>query len=330
MITLLQASGNPAADQAIADVIAAFEQTFPGRVSGYYALGSYADNSAVATSDLDLTLVFTGAFADAEERSAAQQLANTCAEASPFELDIELDDEAEVISGASPQFKLGSALVYGADIRERVPLISLAEWTRDRMHSSWWRVARLFNRPDVITLPHDYPEPAARYFGYTRRPVRLPDGHEEPGTRDLIRLTGWAATALLAHQCGVYVARKSECHTLYRKHIGDLWADLLDDIYTSCRLRWSYRIPCDPREQEQLCAICARTLGFERHFLANYRPYLLKELRGADPAGLLFAAEVMERAPLHDPDVIAALSDLAQCECGSVATAAHVALAKMG
>ncbi|MEO7002788.1 MAG: nucleotidyltransferase domain-containing protein, partial [Ktedonobacterales bacterium] len=134
MITLLQSSGNPATDQAIIAVIAAFEQAFPGRVSGYYALGSYADGSAVATSDIDLTIIFTGAFEGAAERDAAQRMAITCAEASPFELDIELDDEAALAQGASPQFMLGSALLYGADIRERVSLVSLVEWTRDRMH----------------------------------------------------------------------------------------------------------------------------------------------------------------------------------------------------
>ena len=329
MITLLQSSGNPAVDQAIVDVIAAFEQTFPGRVSGFYALGSYADSSAITTSDIDLTIIFSGAFASDEERDTAQRMATTCAAASLLELDIELDDEASLALGASPQFKLGSALLYGDDIRARVPLVSLTWWTRDRMHSSWWRVARLFARPAVITPPLDYPEPAARYLGYTRRPVRLPDGRMEPGTRDLIRLTGWAATALLAHQCGVYVARKGESHTLYRQQIGGEWADLLDDIYALCRLRWSYRIPPDPAEQEQLRAICAQTLDFERHFLAIYRPYLLDELHGADPAGALFAAEMLQRAPLCDPVVIAALATLAERDGEPVAPVARAALAKL-
>ncbi|MEO7000454.1 MAG: hypothetical protein ABI068_01440, partial [Ktedonobacterales bacterium] len=198
-----------------------------------------------------------------------------------------------------------------------------------RMHSSWWRVARLFARSDVITLPLEYPEPAARYLGYTCRSVRLPDGHEEPGTRDLIRLTGWAATALLAHQSGVYVARKGECHTLYRQHIGGEWADLLDDIYTLCRLRWSYRIPSNTTEQQQLRDLCERTLGFEQYFMAIYRPYVLAELRGADAAGVLFATEMLERVPLCDADVMAALSQLAQREGEPVAPVARAALAKM-
>ncbi|HET9109217.1 MAG TPA: hypothetical protein VFN78_00185 [Ktedonobacterales bacterium] len=298
-------------DAALRDVVGAYERAFPGRVRGYYALGSFADASAIATSDLDITIVFKGSLS-AGERASAQRLGADCARRSSIELDVEIKDELTLARGASPNFKLGSALIAGEDIRGRIPLVSLTEWTRDRMHSSWWRVARLFARPPIIALPLDYPEPADQFRGYTRRTVRLASGAEAPSTRDLIRLTGWAATALLALQCGSYVTRKSEVHRLYRERIGGDWAQLIEEIYTLCRARWGYLVPGDPDERARLRDLCDRTLAFERSFVSTYRAYLLNELQGSDVEGVRFAAEVMNRAPLRDDAVLATLESLAQ------------------
>jgi hypothetical protein len=305
---MVEAVGGVAGD-AIGEVVAAFVARFPRRMHSCYALGSYADGSASAASDLDLTIAFAGALSDAE-RAAAATLAANCAERSAVELDIELTDEREVMAGVSPNFKFGSALVYGVDIRERAPLMLLDAWTRDRMHSSWWRIARLFARPAVIALPLEYPEPADAFRGYTRRTLRLPDGAEVPCTRDLIRLVGWAATGLLALQCGVYVARKRDAHTLYRERIGGEWAELIEATYTLCRQRWGYLIPEEPAERARLQRLCDQTLDFERAFAAIYRPYLLDELASAEPAAVRFAADMMARAPLHDDAVIAALEQV--------------------
>ncbi|HEU5345779.1 MAG TPA: hypothetical protein VFX31_01325 [Ktedonobacterales bacterium] len=322
------AAGDVAGD-AIGEVIAAFVARFPARIHSCYTLGSYADASAIAASDLDLTIVFAGALSDAE-RAAAAALAASCAESSAVELDIELTDERELAAGASPNFKSGSALVYGEDIRERTPLMSLPAWTRDRMHSSWWRIARLFARPAVIALPLEYPEPADAFRGYTRRMLRMPDGAAVPCTRDLIRLVGWAATGLLALQCGVYAARKRDVHTLYRERIGGEWAELVAETYTLCRQRWGYLIPDAPVERIQVQRLCDQMLGFERAFAAIYRPYLLGELASADPAAARFAAEVMARAPLRDDAVIAALETIsARSNDEQSATQARAALERV-
>lgn len=291
---------------AAGEVVAAFVARFPGRIHSCYALGSYADASAISASDLDLTIVFAGALT-AEERTAVAALVAECVGRSAVELDIEVREELTLALGVSPNFKLGSALVYGDDIRERVPLMSLAAWTRDRMHSSWWRIARLFARPAIITLPLEYPEPADAFRGYLARTLRRPDGAEVPCTRDLIRLIGWAATGLLALQCGVYVARKRDAHLLYREHIGGEWARLIEETYTLCRQRWSYLIPDEPAERTRLQRLCDETLGFERAFVEVYHPYLLAELASDDAEAVRFAVEAMDRAPLRDDAVSAAL-----------------------
>lgn len=296
-------------DAALRATVAAFEDAFPGRVRGYYVDGSRADGTGLPTSDLDLTIVFRDQFRDADERAAVERLRDACARASEVEYDAELVDEASLMAGASPTFKLGARLVYGDDIRDAVPLVPLAEWTRDRMHTSCWRTIHLFGRSVPITLPLEYPDLAAEFYGYVRRKTRLPDGTEVPGTRDLIRSAGWAATALVAWQAGHYVARKRDCHITYCTLIGDEWSDVLEDIYVLCRGRWRYVVPDAPAERAQLRAICACTLGFERHFLDVYRRFLLAELRGG-AEGAHTALEVLDRLPWHDDEIAAARAAL--------------------
>lgn len=279
---------------------------FPGRVRTCYVDGSYADGSGVATSDVDLTLVFSGAFRDDEERQRAEALCEYCTLLSSVELDARVADEEGLRRGVSPSLKLAATLVYGEDMRDGVPLVSIEQWTRDRMHSSYWRVAHLFGRPLPLRYPVDYPDPNAEFYGYDRRTVRLAGGREAPSTRDLIRLVGWAATALIARKAGRYVARKRDCHVLYRELIGGEHAGLLDDLYALCRGRWQYLIPDDPAERRGLRDICARTLAFENDFLLEYRAFLLGELRGADAEGRRMALEALERAPLADEEVAAA------------------------
>ncbi len=141
--------------------------------------------------------------------------------------------------------------------------------------------------------------------------THLPKGGTTSGTRDLIRSTGWAATAMIALRAHQYVARKSDCHRLYRACIGDDWSDLLEEIYTQCRGAWHYLLPDRPENRARLRAICERTLSFENHFLAVYRDYAVSQLRSAALAHRLHALWVLEQLPLKDEQIFAALARLA-------------------
>lgn len=289
-----------------------YEAAFPGRLRACYVGGSIGDGTGLATSDLDLTLVFRDAFADAAERARAEALCAACAESSVIELDAKVCDDAGLRRGIWPQLKYGALLVYGEECREAAPLISIEQWTRSRMHSSFWRVVSLFGRPHVVRPPVDFPDPAAEFLGYTRRTIRLPSsGAEVLCTRDLIRHTGWAATALLAWRTGQYVASKRDCHPMYRALIGDEHAPLLDDIYDFCRQRWQYLIPDAPEERRRLRSICERTLAFENAFLAEYKRYLLEELCGTDAMGRREALAVLARVPYADGEIVAAVRRVA-------------------
>ncbi len=304
---LTNSTHNTLADAMLQNVIETFENKFPKRVRAYYIEGSYADASNVNSSDMDVLLVFKYEFKD-EEPQQAETLAERLVTESVLELDIGFVDEQSLINGITPMLRFGSSLIYGEDTRDALPLIPLEEWTRDRMHSSLWRTVHLYNRPSVIRYPLTYPDPDGEFYGYDARMLRLPNGQEVPCTRDLIRLTGWSATAMIAFKAGKYVARKSECYKLYQACFNDEWGRLLQDIYELCRGKWNYLIPENSEDRRTLRTICERTLGFENHFLRVYKEFVLSELHNADPRGVLQVLSVLQKIVYQDEEVLTAIA----------------------
>lgn len=306
-VRLVASTGDPWMDKLVHDVVDGFLSALPNRLRAVYVLGSYADETALPTSDLDLVLITADRLRYGEQGRIAALCATWASQASG-ELDIEVEEEAALRAGISPTLKLGSRLLWGEPIVQRLELVPLTRWTRDRMHSSYWRLAGLFSRPMPLSIPLEYPDPSDEFFGYARRLTRLPNGQQAPGTRDLMRAVGWMATALLAYQARQYVPTKRQCSSLYREYIGDEWATLLDDMTKWVRSAWEYCLPDAPEDRIRLQTICARTLGFENHFLRLYRCYALAELLGNDPEGRQLAQEAFERIHLEDADIRSAIT----------------------
>ncbi len=307
---LLLSTGHERVDRFLQTTISRFATAFPGRVCAFYIEGSYANGTSLATSDLDLTIVFREHFADEAERASATALAHECAALSPVEFDAEIVDEATLSGGTSPQFKLGSRLLSGEEIRAKIPLMPLEVWTRHRMHAAYRLMVTAFHRPPVVRLPLGFPDPTDPWGGYASRKIRLPDGTEAPSTRNLIRTTGWAATALIALKARQYVVTKRDCHLLYRAVINDEWAALFEDIYHVCRENWQYLIPARHEDQQRLRAICERALAFENHFLGIYKHFLLAQLRAADEAARQEALQAVGAVVYADRQIISVI----QCE----------------
>jgi len=303
---LVNLTHNNPVNAILQNIVETFETKFPERIRAYYVEGSYADASNVTTSDLDVLLVCKERFED-NEAQKAEQLARTCEAESRLELDIEWIDEQSLAHGVSPTLKLGSSFIYGEDIRDTLSLMPIEEWTRDRMHSSLWRTVHLCNRPSLVRYPLTYPDPQGEFCGYDARMLRLPNGQEVHCTRDLIRLTSWSATAMIAFKAGRYVARKSECHKMYQACFDDEWGQLLQDIYELCRGQWNYFIPYDLKERKRLRAMCERTLGFENHFLQIYKEFILTELYDTDEKGVQQALSVLQRIVYQDEEILAAI-----------------------
>ncbi len=302
-------SGHPQVDSVVQEVIQVYEKSFPGQIAACYVEGSYADQTFLPTSDIDLVIVFRSRFANADVRQAAEQVW-TSHHAGMQEVDITVVDEDSLREGVSPNLKLGGRLIYGQDVCSLYPLLPIAAWARERMHAAYWLLVNVYHRQIPLQLPLSFPSPSDEFYGYANRTVRLADGQEVACTRNLVRTTGWATTALLALQVGQYVARKRDCVRLYHDHIGDEWTLLLEEIVTFCRDEWQYLIPTRLQARTHLRSICERTLHFEQHFLRHYKPYLLEQLRSTEQEHVRFTARLQQQLPLADPEVIAALQSL--------------------
>ena len=254
-IPLHSSLGHSQMDAVVQEVIQVYEETFPGHIAAYYVEGSYADQTSLTTSDLDLVIVFRNRFANADARSLAERTW-TSQQRGTAEVDITVLEEDSLRGGVHPSMKLGGRLLYGQDVCRLYPLLPIEAWTRKRLHAAYWLLINVYHRPTPVHLPLTFPAPSDEFYGYTNRTFRLPDGWEVPCTRYLVRTTGWAVTALLALQAGQYVGRKRDCARLYREQIGDEWSALLETLATTCRDEWQYLIQRYPMHDSS-CVSCA-------------------------------------------------------------------------
>jgi hypothetical protein len=291
-------------NQFVESTASLFQMMFPGQIRSIFLEGSYAVHSDVAWSDVDLLIVFKNHSNSTIERAKAKQFAENLAQVSRIEMDVSIADEAEFSSGLPPYLKFSSQLIAGDDIRQQYDLIPIVAWARERMHAAYWLMIKVFDRPPVVSIPCKYPDSQDPFYGYLNRTIRLEDGRQVPSTRNLIRVTSWAATALLAYQARQYVRNKKDCATLYRQYIQDGWEDFLEMLYTRCRTQWEYRIPDREADREVLRSLCHQTLSFENHFLSVYQMFLLQELRSGVPEREGRALWIMDQIPYQDEEVV--------------------------
>lgn len=278
-IKLTNPVGNKQIDQILQGVIGVFERVFPNRIRGYYVIGSYANQTAVSTSDIDLCPLFKDAFLNDAECEKAWQVGWLCGDfISPVQVQAEPNDEKTLFNTPdTTAMKLASLLIYGEDIRPKLSLPSPEDYTRDAMLQPIWFHYRI-RKPDILTYPLTYPNIDDPYFGYVCRWMTSADGFSGDGTKELIQVTGLAARAIIVQKTKQYITSKKETFTLYREHIHDEWTDLLEDIYYKCRLEWAYKVPEKQKDQDHLRNICERVLAFENHFLDHYKIYVQQEL----------------------------------------------------
>lgn len=293
---LIDTTGEPLADAAVRDLIAALEAALPGRLAAAYVEGSYAAGDVLDTSDLDVSLVFAGELA-ADERLRVRALIDRQQELTPLDLDVWLGEERRLAEQSHPTFNLAARRLWGRELRDGLELPPAQDWGRQRMHAAYRLVMAVFDRPLPVPATLDFPQAADPWRGYVNRMARLPDGSEVPTTRNLLRVAGWIATARVAWEAGRYVARKSECPARYREAINDEWAGLIERLDRRCRQDWRYRVPASPAEQAELRGLLEQTLAFENHFLGLYRAFARRELASPDPARRALAEEFQAQIP---------------------------------
>ncbi|HEX5503315.1 MAG TPA: nucleotidyltransferase domain-containing protein [Thermomicrobiales bacterium] len=325
-VALLQTTGNERIDAILRGLIEVVEAAFPDRVRGYYLKGSYAGGGAVATSDIDLTVVFKGGALSDQEEERIQRVGEARSQGSSARIDLDAVGErclrqGVASSGDSPRggylayeairLKTASLLLYGEDIRDDLSLPMPEAYIHLVTHAPCDCSGRVLRGATMLVFPLTYPDPTGEFYGYDvfrLGNVYSPTGR---GTKDLVASAGWIATALIALKAGRYVGSKSDSLRLYRECINDEWMTFLADLYEYCRSRWAYLVPEDEVERQRLRALCRRMLAFENHYLAVYEDYLLAELRSANVAAQLAAIRRLGQVIYRDGEVAAELRALA-------------------
>lgn len=263
----------PPIDDVIDSVVGLYELAFPGRVRGYYLVGSHSDGTAIPSSDLDMQVIFKEAWQPGEDERA-RTMRRYIQGLMTSHVDLAAFSEAELLSEDTVSLKLASRLLFGEDIRDGLSLPDLESYV--------WQVTRApqrfimqFMRPADAqpTFPLHYPDPDAEYYGYTR-PLVTREGETLQSLKELVLTVCWSATALVAMQARVYVPTKADCARLYREHINDGWTSFVELLYNKGKREWGYLAPRANEARAVLRHLAADTLAFENHFMQTYIAFL--------------------------------------------------------
>ena len=333
-------TGVAAVDHLLQQVIARLEDRFPHRIRSTYLKGSFADGTAVATSDLDLLVVFQHALSRADQQRFAA-LRDACNRLSPYHLDMGPAVAADLLHLAPAAayreplraivivgFKRASRLLSGQDVRPAVVLPPLNLYTHCLLHFAADVVALRRGNPAHLRVPITYPDPADAFYGYARRQVRAPDGTLRASTKNLVLSTLWIASALLALHAHQYVPTKRACVLLYRQWMNDAWTPLVEAIYQTCSQQWAYLVPDGAAERDELRRLCRHALAFENHFLRVYQTTLLADLQQPSRAQRLHAVQQLGRLIYPDGAVPHAVQALQADEDPDLQQAVRATLAQ--
>ncbi|HEX5691152.1 MAG TPA: nucleotidyltransferase domain-containing protein [Roseiflexaceae bacterium] len=203
-LALLSHTGVERADRSAQLAVELFERRFPGQVRGYYLVGSYAVGEAIASSDVDVVVLFKGAPSDADRERFAETL-QQCRAESPLPIDATAIGEPRLREVGGVWFQSASRLLYGEDVRDAIPRKPAANHVRDTMHAVIPLLGRVRDNPEQLHVPLDYPEPEGEFYGYDRRRMSLPDGTTCASTKNVVLIAIGAANALTLLAAGQYL-----------------------------------------------------------------------------------------------------------------------------
>ncbi len=306
---LVCSTGNARTDAMLRGAVGIFEAAFPTRVRGYYLFGSHMDGSAVGISDLDIFVVFKDDFIGEQEAERARRLWHACSQLSAVQCDLLPFSERYLFTEGHFRLKSASILIYGEDVRERMPLLSLDTYLRVYAHAPAACMSQVLRRTDTLAYPLPYPDPFGPFYGYDYHDARMGENGGQ-SIKGWVNAVCWIATIIVAFRSGRMIGTKAESVRAYRECVGDHWAAFVEAVYANGKTAWGYRVPDDPVSRALLRDLCQKTLAFENHSLALYRAYLLQQLRQADETCVRFAVERLDTVRYLDAGVTDALREI--------------------
>jgi hypothetical protein len=276
-ITLLASTRNQQIDDILRGAIGILETTFPNRIKAYYLHGSFFDDTAIPTSDIDLFLVTHGKLST-EERTKMQHIMHFSALFSPFMVEMLALDDTSLLQNGHYRIKSASKLLRGTDIRSNMPEQTLEQYLRTYASFPFIYSATMLRTMESIVLPLSYPQPEGEFYGYDQQ-LLPPKNEQRHNIKKLVTGVCWTATVLIAWQAGQTVSGKRASVELYREYVHDEWTDLVTEMYEMGNRQWHYLVPFEQDKRRHLHNLCTRVVAFENHYLHHYQTYLQAEVQ---------------------------------------------------
>lgn len=249
-------------------------------VISIYLLGSYIDDSAVKSSDIDIAIIHNSSDPQKIKKISAF-FTRFSRELFKREVDlylisreqIEELDEAQLLTREGIiNVKISSELLYGDDLRDSVQVPSFEAYLKPTIETPFHFITKargLSWSPDQMSSL-TYPNESDYYFGYLAQSAET---HRTIESKPVLTLIGWIATSLIALKAQKMVGKKSDVARMYELYLHDQWSPYVAKSYELIRTTLSYQIPQLEHDRKSLRAICERLLEFERYYVTEYRTY---------------------------------------------------------
>jgi hypothetical protein len=281
-------------------IVSTIQGEFADRLRAIYLAGSYAYGTPVAANDLDMHIITTDA-GRSDDAERIDRLESVCSILAATKVDLMLcsldrllrDDEQTYLLRLT--LKTDAIFVAGDDVRDQITLPQLDHYQRWISRAPFINSAHVLRQTNQLTYPLDYPDPSGEFYGYDLRRtdnVYSPTGR---GTKDLVSLICWTATARLAIDACEYVGSKAASIQRYQECIHDEWNPFIGAVYETCRSQWGYLVPERKADRAFLRELCHQTLAFENAYIARYRDFVLEQIDTGDAA-----IQSMMRDRLHE------------------------------
>jgi hypothetical protein len=326
--TLQQLTNHAHIDALLPGLVELCELTFPERIRAYYLVGSYADGSAVPSSDLDLFIIFGGELHE-RERATINQLIESCCLIGPVRLDLNVASEQHLRAGV-PGARKVAKLLYGAPILDALPLAPRDQHLQRSLRNAFHTSYLLRQRAENLVFPLTYPDPAGDFYGYERWGMYLGARAFGPGVRTLLSAATSMATALVLLETDYpYVGSKAQSVQAYQEYIGDEWSSFLHDLYAACKMQWHYQVPDATADRAHLLQLCTLMLAFENAFLYRCRRQILSLVTHGDLQARRIGVACLQRIMYPGADFVQALHAFVDEEDSDLQQAAEALAGKV-
>ncbi len=172
--------------------------------------------------------------------------------------------------------------IFGEPIHLKVSNPSMEDYIYRGMHSAYLRM-QLTHKNKPYVWPLGFPDETNRYKGYDwREKIKVAD-KAFSSIKEIVVLTGWMATGLIAWKGKRFVPTKKHVSEIFKSTIGGQVADDFELITSLCRNKFEYMIPTSENDRKDLIDLLPKVLSIENYFLEQYQHFLIENLKNTSP-----------------------------------------------